>query len=53
MSNKEYSLEICIRVDANAPSLEDARQALEDIFGAGEMEGFDMTVISFDIKELT
>jgi hypothetical protein len=46
-----YSLEVCIRVNADAPSLEDARQALEDVFGTGEMEGFDMDVISFDIKE--
>jgi hypothetical protein len=47
-----YSLEVCIRVNAEAPSLEDARQAIEDVFGAGEMEGFDMDVTNFSVKEI-
>lgn len=47
-----YPLEICIRVEVPAPSLEDAMSAVEDIFGAGEMEGFDVNVTSFSVKEL-
>lgn len=47
-----YSLEVCIRVNVDAPSLEDASQALEDVFGAGEMEGFDISVSDFTVKEV-
>jgi hypothetical protein len=47
-----YPLEVCIHIEVDAPSLEDARLAVEDVFGAGEMEDFDMTITSFDVKEL-
>jgi hypothetical protein len=47
-----YPLEVCIRVNVPAPSLEDAMSAAEDVFGAGELEGFDMQVTSFIVKEV-
>lgn len=47
-----YSLEVCINIDLDAPSVEDACLAVEDVFGAGEMEDFDMTITSFKVKEL-
>jgi hypothetical protein len=47
-----YPLEVCITVAVPAPSLEDAKSAVEDVFGPGEMEGFDMTVSSFTVKEV-
>jgi hypothetical protein len=47
-----YPLEVCITVEVPAPSLEDALSAAEDLFGAGEMEGFDVNVTSFIVKEL-
>ena len=50
--NETYKLEVCIHIDVPAPSLEDAKAAAEDIFGAGEMEDFDMNVTSFTVKEL-
>lgn len=49
---KTYPLEICISIEVPAPSLEDAKSAVEDVFGPGEMEGFDMTVSSFTVKEV-
>lgn len=47
-----YPLEVCIRVNVPAPSLEDAQSAVEDVFGPGEMEGFDMEVVTFEVKEV-
>lgn len=49
--NQTYQLEVCIRLDVPAHSLEDAKAAAEDIFGAGELEDFDMNVTSFTVKE--
>jgi len=46
-----YPLEICIQVEIPAPSIEDAKAAAEDVFGAGELEGLDINVTSFDVKE--
>lgn len=46
-----YSFQVKIGINVPAPSLEDARSAIEDVYGPGEMEGFDMEVTSFDIKE--
>jgi len=47
-----YPLEVCISIEVPAPSLEDAKSAAEDIFGAGELEDFDINVTSFNVKEI-
>lgn len=49
---KTYPLEVCIHIEVPAHSLEDAKSAAEDIFGAGELEDFDMNVTSFIVKEV-
>jgi hypothetical protein len=48
---KTYPLEVCIQVEVPAHSLEDAKAAAEDLFGAGELEDFDINVTSFTVKE--
>jgi hypothetical protein len=48
---KTYPLEVCISVEIPAPSLDDAKSAIEDVFGVGELEGLDIDVTSFDVKE--
>lgn len=45
-------MEVCIHVEVPAPSSDDARSAVEDIFGEGELNGFNMKVTSFEVKEL-
>lgn len=45
-------MEVCISVEVPAPNPADARQLVEDIFGEGELNGFDMKVTSFEVKEL-
>jgi hypothetical protein len=49
---KTYPLEVCVKVNINAPSLEDAKEVAEDIFGNGELEDFDIEVASFTVKEV-
>jgi hypothetical protein len=47
-----YSLEVKVCLDVDAPSVQDAKQVVEDLLGPGEMEDFNVNITSFDIAEV-
>jgi hypothetical protein len=47
-----YDFDIKMRVSLPAHSSGDAKSALEDVFGPGEIEGLDILVSDFTVNEV-
>ena len=47
-----FEFEVSMKVSLPAHSCSDAKSALEDVFGPGEIEGLDIFVSDFTVNEV-